>query len=205
VRVTASKPGYAVASATSAPTTPVRPATFVTTGPPTVTGLPRPGQTLTAHPSGYSPSDATLGYQWLRAGIPVPGATGTTYRVGTADLGSRIRVRMTLAKPGWTTLAARSGPTAAVRSLAVLRVTTRQPARGRLTFTVGVTASGVTPVSGTVQVSSPGRVPQSGVLRGGVATLSVSRLPAGPRTFRLRYTGSPVVAAASTTRAVTVR
>jgi surface antigen len=205
VRVTASKPGYAVASATSAPTTPVRPATFVTTGPPTVTGLPRPGQTLTAHPSGYSPSDATLGYQWLRAGIPVAGATGPTYRVGTADLGSRIRVRTTLAKPGWTTLAARSGPTAAVRSLAVLRVTTRQPARGRLTFTAGVTANGVTPVSGTVQVSSPGRAPLSGVLRGGVATLSVSRLPAGPRTFRFRYTGSPVVAAASTTRAVTVR
>jgi hypothetical protein len=177
----------------------------VTTGPPTVTGLPRPGQTLTAHPSGYSPSDATLGYQWLRAGIPVAGATGPTYLVGTADLGSRIRVRTTLAKPGWTTLAARSGPTAAVRSLAVLRVTTRQPARGRLTFTVGVTANGVTPVSGTVQVSSSGRAPLSGLLRGGVATLSVSRLPAGTRTFRFRYTGSPVVAAASTTRAVTVR
>ena len=205
VRGSASKRGYADVAATSVPTTPVRPATFVTTGTPTVTGVARPGQILTAHPSGYSPSDATPMYQWLRAGVPVPGATGATYRVGTADLGSRIRVRMTLAKPGWTTLATRSGPTAFVRAPAVLRVTTRQPARGRLTFTVAVTANGVSPVPGAVQVSSPGRVPQNGVLRGGVATLTQSRLPVGPRTFHVRYTGSPMVAVTSIARAVTVR
>jgi surface antigen len=205
VTVTAAKPGYTNVAATSVPTVAVRPAVFVTTGAPTVTGVPRPGRILTAHPSVYSPADATRSYQWLRAGVPVPGATGSTYRVSNADLGSRVRVRMILAKPGWTTVAARSGPTAVVKTLPVLRVTARQPGRGRLSLTIAVTASGITPVPGTVRVVTRGFTARQRVLRDGSVTVAFSRLPSGSRTFRIRYLGTATVAPSKLTRAVTLR
>jgi surface antigen len=205
VRVTASKIGYTGVAATSAATPPVRPATFPTTRSTTVTGATHPGQLLTAHPSGHTPTGAALSYQWLRAGVPVPGATGATYRLGAVDLGARIRVRASLAKPGWTTLNTTSGPSSPVTSRAVARVSTRQPSRGRLILGVAVTANGVAPVRGTVQVRSRGQLLRSGVLRGGTTSLNLSHLRAGSRTFQVRYLGSPTVTAATITRTLTLR
>ncbi|MCR1784097.1 hypothetical protein KVF89_16270 [Nocardioides carbamazepini] len=66
-----------------------------------VSGATAVGATLTA-PSGLTADPAaTTTYQWLRGGAPVPGATTSSYQLQPADVGSRISVAATVARPGW--------------------------------------------------------------------------------------------------------
>jgi Tol biopolymer transport system component len=85
---------------------------------PTITGNTVNGQTLTAHPAASSPGTSTS-LQWLRCDAsgngcaPIPGATGTTYTLMTADIGHAIRVRETVSSRAGST-SSDSAPTAAV-------------------------------------------------------------------------------------------
>ena len=62
-------------------------------GVPTVTGRPAVGKRLTADP-GTWPAGTTLGYQWLRDGAPIAGATSAAYQAGAGDLGRDVAVRV---------------------------------------------------------------------------------------------------------------
>ncbi len=61
----------------------------------TITGTPTEDQQLTVV-STLADADGlgTLSYQWLRAGSAISGATGTTYTLGDADVGSAVSVRV---------------------------------------------------------------------------------------------------------------
>lgn len=48
--------------------------------PPVVSGTGRVGSTLSATGGTWSEPDVTIGYQWLRDGLAIDGATGSTYR-----------------------------------------------------------------------------------------------------------------------------
>ena len=71
------------------------------TSPPTISGTPKVGETLTADPGSWSGNPTSFAYQWQRCDADVAtcsdviGATGKTYGIGTADLGYRTRVRVT--------------------------------------------------------------------------------------------------------------
>jgi hypothetical protein len=92
-------------SAQSAQTAPVAPATSSAapknTAPPTISGTPKVGQTLTADPGSWSGSPTSFTFQWQRCDADVAacsnvvGATGKTYGVSLADLGYRLRVAVT--------------------------------------------------------------------------------------------------------------
>ena len=62
-------------------------AKLVSTGQPTITGAPEEGQTLQVSAGSWSPTPATIGYQWQRCNpngrlcTPLPGATASTYAV----------------------------------------------------------------------------------------------------------------------------
>jgi len=99
VRVTGTPAGGAGVSATSAG---VVIAVTITAGTPRITGTLRVGATLTASPGTWSPAGVTLSYQWLRNGAPIAGATGTTYRLVSADWLRSISVRVTGTLPGAT-------------------------------------------------------------------------------------------------------
>jgi len=101
VQVTASKPGLEDATATSAPTGPVRKALFTMVSRPTITGTARFERVLTAAPGVWAPKPATVGYRWLRDGEPVNGARHRRYRIGVADVGARIAVRVTVRREGY--------------------------------------------------------------------------------------------------------
>ena len=62
----------------------------------------------------WDPADATLTHQWLRNDVPVPGATGPTYLLTTADLGKGIRVKTTAAAPSYAKTTLQSAKTAPV-------------------------------------------------------------------------------------------
>ncbi|RNM14004.1 carboxypeptidase regulatory-like domain-containing protein [Nocardioides pocheonensis] len=107
VTVTATKPGYGSATATSNLTAPVtgtsQSTAIANTAPPGITGLARVGEQLSAYAgSWYTPTGApTTSLQWLRNGVPVAGATGATYVLAPVDLGARISLRVTATKDGY--------------------------------------------------------------------------------------------------------
>lgn len=71
------------------------------TSPPTITGTPKVGQTLTANEGDWTGNPTGYTYQWQRCDADVAsctsvvGATGKTYGVRLADLGYRLRVAVT--------------------------------------------------------------------------------------------------------------
>jgi hypothetical protein len=73
---------------------------------PTISGDPTPGSELAASAGAWTPASATATYDWLRCSSsgdncnPVPGSCERHYTVRDADLGHRLRVRLTATEPG---------------------------------------------------------------------------------------------------------
>jgi hypothetical protein len=95
-------------TAASNPTARVQPATGGPTGQvpsntsrPTISGNPQVGETLTANEGQWTNNPTSFAFQWQRCDVDaivcgdVPGATGRTYGVRAADVGFRVRVRVT--------------------------------------------------------------------------------------------------------------
>ena len=72
-----------------------RPNTLAT-GAPTIDGIARVGETLTADTSGIADDDgltnAAFAYQWLRGDAEIAGAAGETYTLVEADVGRTVKV-----------------------------------------------------------------------------------------------------------------
>lgn len=62
---------------------------------PTITGSAIVGQTLQASPGTWNGGPTSFAYQWYRGATAIAGATGTTYVVQTADIGSALSVFVT--------------------------------------------------------------------------------------------------------------
>ena len=62
---------------------------------PSISGPARLGGTLTAATGTWSPADVSFTYAWQRDGVDIPGATGATYTLVSADVGKLVRVRVT--------------------------------------------------------------------------------------------------------------
>jgi hypothetical protein len=113
-------------------------AAVVSTAPPIVTGQPVWGRTLTVTPGTWDPAEVTTTYRWLRDGAAVRGATRSTYRLGTADLGTRISVLVT------ATATDGSGDRAQATSTPTARVQRAELRNRRAPRTVGVARYGRT-------------------------------------------------------------
>ncbi len=85
--------GGTVEQVTSAPTAQIANVNDPPAGAVMITGTPTQGEILTASNT-LSDADGlgAIGYQWLRGGTPIPGATGTTYTLVQADVGAEISV-----------------------------------------------------------------------------------------------------------------
>ncbi len=104
VRVTAvNADGTATADSAVTPvvTDAASPAAPKNTAPPAITGTSRVGQTLTSSTGSWSGNPDSFAYQWQRCDSDgsncgnITGATTKTYLVRLADLGFRLRVRVT--------------------------------------------------------------------------------------------------------------
>ena len=135
VRVTAKKTDLQDASDTSAPTSPVAPATFDVGPTATISGTPQVGSTLTADAGSPSPTPDSIEYQWYADGNPIDGATNQTLTLAAAQAGQAISVRVTAKKADLQDASDTSAPTSPVMP---------PP------FDVGPTAT----ISGTPQVGS---------------------------------------------------
>ncbi|WP_308287726.1 carboxypeptidase regulatory-like domain-containing protein [Cryobacterium sp. 1639] len=117
VTVTGTKAGYITVPKSSAATAVVTGGILTATPVPTIAGTTTVGQTLTATAGTWAPAPVTLGYQWLRAGTAISGATTSSYTLTTADAGQTLTVRVTGTKAGFTTVSSTSTATAAIAQL----------------------------------------------------------------------------------------
>ena len=100
---------------------PPSPTAPVNTALPAISGNAAEGSTLTASPGAWTNAPTSYGYQWQRcdAGAScqsVTGATHSTYLVGTADVGSTVRVSVSASNASGSASAtsAAAGPVAPV-------------------------------------------------------------------------------------------
>jgi hypothetical protein len=82
---------------------------------PRVVGAARVGRKLVASVKPWSPAPVKLAFQWLRDGKPIKKRTARSYRLGKADLGHRISVRVVGRKASYATATVKSPATAKVR------------------------------------------------------------------------------------------
>ena len=178
--------GSAKATATSAPFGPITTPSVVVAPPdppgagaavPTVSGTPQVGATLTATPvtMSHNPSYA---YQWLRCAgqscTAIPGAAGTTYSPGAADLGDTLAFSETGTNAGGSGQA-QSSKTAAVTA----------PTETTLQITPAGVVAGQTATLIATVTSTTGQAPPVGAItfeQAGTAILgcaSVTTRPVG--------------------------
>ncbi|MEV7398033.1 hypothetical protein [Aeromicrobium sp. NPDC092404] len=123
VTVTGSKPGWLTTFATSAATAAVVPAAaqpVVNSVAPTLSGTPKVGQTMTVNPGTWSPAGVTFTYQWLVDGVPVAGATSSTFAPGSSRVGKKLSVAVTGAKAGYTSVTVTTAESAPVEQIPAL-------------------------------------------------------------------------------------
>jgi len=102
VTTTGSRSAYIGLSMTSAPTAAV--ATNLLTAPrPLVTGTAKVGQTLTVKVGAWTPVVYLRTYQWKRNGLPIAGATDSSYEITARDVGKALSIAVTGRKSGFLT------------------------------------------------------------------------------------------------------
>lgn len=134
VIITGQVPGFAPLSVESDAIT-VNSSSMTATVPATISGKTEVSSVLTVSPGSYSEQGAAEAYQWLAGGAPIPGATGATLTLSSAEVGKAISVRVTASKAGFTDLTydtATVGPVTALPIPSVtISVTARPKTQGR--------------------------------------------------------------------------
>jgi hypothetical protein len=103
VLVTATNPDATIVEA-SEPTTPVLPAGPLNQSPPTVSGTVQRGLALTGNAGSWAGSGNSTSYQWQSSAdggtwTSIAGATGSTYALGVGDVGTHLRLLVTVTNP----------------------------------------------------------------------------------------------------------
>lgn len=75
---------------------------------PTVSGTHKVGKTVTAKQGSWSPTVSVTRYQWLRNGKAISAATAPTYKLGKADKGKKLSVKITVVRDGYQPASATS-------------------------------------------------------------------------------------------------
>ncbi|MEQ6901269.1 CHAP domain-containing protein [Nocardioides sp. YIM 152588] len=186
-----SRPGYVDSRSVSVATDRVLQGRIEVETPFALLGRPDLGAELTVEPGVVTPADAAVTYTWLRNGVPIPDATGTTYVTTAADLGALVSVTATLSRRNYlseTTAAAlpelvRSQPTMELAAVG-------RPHRA--VVKVRVTAPGVVPVPGKVLVKVGGQE-EWVTLSDGQGRVVIGDLRRGTRKVRAFYQGGTVL------------
>lgn len=193
VDMMALKASYDALNVTATASVPVALGTIKARRKPALSGTVKPGQTLTVDPGAYRPVDATVAVQWLRNGVPVPGAVGTTYRLSGADLGAQLTPSITVSRAGYQTATPVIAATKRVKATPRIKVERVRLKHG-VKLRLSVLSRLVPRVEGSILVRVQGGFKQKVVLHRGVARLQISNLTKGKRVLKISYLGSPTVA-----------
>ncbi len=166
----------------------VAPGRMEVTAPYTLAGRARYGRVLTVEPGAVTPTDATLHYTWLRDGSPIAGADGPSYRLGAADVGREVSVRLVFRRAGYRNKAVVLPASGIVTTRPKLDAGARGGVR-KVVVKLRVTAPGVEHPSGHVTVRVAGRE-VTGAVRDGRLRLVVRGVDPGRYRVRIGYLGT---------------
>jgi hypothetical protein len=176
VQETATFNGAQATPALSAPTAVVVP---VNTSPPSISGTPDVGQTLTAGGT-WNPPQSTITYQWIHCNNTgcnnIPNTNSPTYTVAVGDLGDTIEVQETAMYNGAQSAPAVSAPIAVtVPSSTSLLALPASPTTNETATLIATVASSISSASpaGTVSFQDAG-IPIAGCSAVPVAPLNQS-------------------------------
>jgi surface antigen len=109
-KVTATKSGAHRGTASTDRTPSVAPGVFVSSGAPTVSGTAQVGVQLSATTGIWSPAGSYT-FRWYANGNVIDGASTSTFTPTATQLGDKIKVKVTAAAPGYTSLRVKSDTT----------------------------------------------------------------------------------------------
>ena len=115
VELTARRPGYLTAVIDSPATAAVLPGSNSVVTAPAVSGQSLVGRTLTASSGTWLVRPTSVAYQWYTDGVPVPGATASTFTPTRGQLDRRMSVSVTARVDGYQPLAVRTWAAGRVR------------------------------------------------------------------------------------------
>ena len=138
VVVTADDGAGATGTATSAETEPVDRADIKAKSGQRIVGVARYTRTLVARPGRWSVEPERTSYQWRRNGEDIKDATDRRYAIRPEDVGSRLRVTVTVKAPGYKPLSVTTDKTDRVGHRVDVRRVVRYDVqtRGRITTSV---------------------------------------------------------------------
>ena len=207
VAVTGTKEGWTSATVDSNALTTTVGDTIVATLQPRVSGTPTLGQTLTSTPGTWGTGETpAFGYQWLRDGGPITGATQASYVVTLADLGRDLSLRVTATR---TAYAPGSFTTAGLPVARVATSTTAKAARKKIrqgraaVLRITVDAGAASP-DGKVRIDEGTKRLRTFKVAHGTKKVRVTGLGRGKHVLRVGYLGSATTEA-SKARKVVVR
>lgn len=153
------------------------------------------GDTLTASWTTSGTAPITVALQWVRAGVDISGATGTTYVTQPADGGQVIQVRATPSNPGATGAAVLSPPTTVYDPPVVVSV-----ALSSYAALLGATLTATATVTGTFPITTTWRWLRDGVAISGATTSTYTLVEADVDTLiSAEATAAGVVATSAPT------
>lgn len=117
----ANKDGVGVATSAATAAVQPRPVAPVNSTLPTISGVARVGLTLTAN-DGVWTGSPTLTRVWKRNGVVIVGATGTSFTLTAADVGTTITVTVSATNAGGVTNATSAATSAVIAKLPVFTV-----------------------------------------------------------------------------------
>lgn len=165
------------------------------TAQPTITGIPKVGNTLTGVPGTWSQPAPTFKYQWLRTGAPIPNANSASYRLTAEDAGKDISVAVLASKSGFTdgsaAAAAVTIPKMVSTTTATLSATRVKPGK-RVKVGITITVPGVTGPVGQVKVMDRAKVLKKLTLvtaKNGKVTVKLPKLKKGKHRILVKYLG----------------
>lgn len=140
VQVTGTLTGYTPATKPSAQTTPVKVGTL-TAAIPAIAGTVAVGSTITANPGAWTAGTA-FGYQWYADGKAISNATKPTIKLGSAQQGKKLSVKVTGKKSGYTTAVKTSTQTAKAPKVATPSISGSAAVGSKLTAKTGSWTTG---------------------------------------------------------------
>jgi len=171
------------------------------TAAPVVAGSAKVGSTLHATSGAWPVPGAALEYQWLRGGVPVAGATSSSYTVRADDAGKRLSVRVTASRTDYTFSASASSTEVTVAKIVptvkarLAKKKVKASARAKLV--VKVTTPGLARPTGKVRILDGKKTLRTVKLKAaqrGKLTVRLPRLARGRHTITVRLLGTARIA-----------
>lgn len=177
--------------------TPPTSGTVANTVPPSITGEPVVGTTLTADPGEWDAAGLAFAYQWQRDGVDIAGATSADYTPVTADAAHTLSVVVTASKDGLEPGTATSAGVL-VKFAANVAISYQAVAFSwqKVKVKVAVTSDG--PVAGTVTVNVGDRNFEVVLDAKGKGSVTLPKLSPGTYPVTATFSGNDSVAPATT-------